>query len=103
MSIHTSSLSSHFSQKSRAFLRTRALYLSFSVGSHVILQSSDCQRRGYLIDFQKVNTKHEKAKRVFVGFEDLRGLPLQTVLWPKAVYACSVVTLLCLHLLTVLF
>jgi len=62
-----------------------------------------CQRRGDLINFQRVNTRHEKAKRVLVGSEDLRGLQLWTAHWPTAIYARSAVALLCLSLLSVLF
>lgn len=45
--------------------KNRGLY-PFLSGSHVILQGS-AARRGNLIDFQRVNTKHEQAQGVLVG------------------------------------
>lgn len=45
--------------------KNRGLY-PFLSGSHVVLQGS-AARRGNLIDFQRVNTKHEQAQGVLVG------------------------------------
>lgn len=103
-SILTAGLSSHFCQKSRAFLPPGALCLSQrALALPCRLPARRCQRRADLMNFQQVNTKHEKAKCVLVGLEDLRGLPLRTVRCPTAVCACSVVTLSCLPLLRALF